>query len=111
VIEEALKLKMSNHVERKYMIVVVFDCKDVNTSGVELTLNVSETMRLLPDGWEEFFVRACRNCESDHLFQISVCSDRIILQPVLWMYVWNLTIAAKIRPVQNLPRFALNLKI
>jgi hypothetical protein len=45
--------------------------------GVELTLNVSETMRLLPDGWEEFFDR--NFAESDPTcFKIGMRSDRII---------------------------------
>jgi hypothetical protein len=77
--EENSKLKMSNHVERKYMIVVVFDCKMSIRHRVELTLNVSETERL-PDGWEEFFdpLLAATVNQTLPVLNFGMRSDRII---------------------------------
>ena len=78
--DDSAKLKMSNHVDRKYMIVLVFNCTDIK-DGVDLALDVKETMRLMPDGWEALFDPSLGATLRDSRLPISsigVRTDRII---------------------------------
>lgn len=79
--DESVKFKMANHVDRKYMIVLVFNCTDVQ-SGAELTLDVKETMRLMPDGWQEMFDPALGATITSNqrlpISHVGVRTDRII---------------------------------
>jgi len=75
-----LKLKFSNHVERRYMIVLVFDFKQI-ASGLNLQLNVSETLRMLPSGWTNLFdpyLAASLKKDKLSISNMALRTDRIV---------------------------------